>query len=313
MTGERVSAPSPSPSPAALPERVAIPLAFLAGVGVALQAYVNGRLSGEVGSTLFASLLSFAVGLLALLLIALPRRSVTKARQQLRAAGFRPWYFIGGFGGAYLVSSSAAAAPTIGVALATVAIVAGQTSGSLAVDAAGLGPSGRQPVTGRRVAGVLLAIVAVVLSAVFGGGSGELHLGLLLLVGGAGVGVSVQQASNGRLQQASDSAVFAALVNFAIGTVVLAVLVLLAHPSGLTLSAPPWLYLGGLLGTNFVLTAAATVRVLGVLRLSLVAIAGQSAGALLLDGLDPAPGRSLSAATVVGVLLTIAAIGVSRR
>ncbi|MDQ1650250.1 MAG: putative inner rane exporter, YdcZ, partial [Frankiaceae bacterium] len=71
MSGERSPAPRPPvpPGRAAVPtpsERVAVPLAFVAGVGVALQAYVNGHLAGEVGSTSVAALLSFTVGLLAL-------------------------------------------------------------------------------------------------------------------------------------------------------------------------------------------------------------------------------------------------------
>ena len=102
-------------------------------------------------------------------------------------------------------------------------------------------------------------------------------------------------------------------MNFLIGTVVLALLLVITRPDGTDLGAPPLLYLGGLLGAAFVLTAAATVRVLGVLRLSLVAIAGQSAGALVLDALDPAPGRELTWATFVGVALTVLAVGVSRR
>ncbi|MDQ1672780.1 MAG: bacterial/archaeal transporter family-2 protein [Frankiaceae bacterium] len=317
MSRERPPAPRPPvpPGRAAVPtpsERVAVPLAFVAGVGVALQAYVNGHLAGEVGSTSVAALLSFTVGLLALVGLALVRGTFPAARTRLRGARHvRPWYFLGGFGGAYLVSSTAAAAPEIGVSLVTVAIVAGQTFGSLGVDAVGLGPAGRQGVTVPRVAGIALAVAAVLLSA-FAGGTGELKLGLLLLVAGAGVGVSVQQATNGRLQQVSGDAVFAAVTNFAVGTLALVVLFLLTVPDHLTLAAPPLLYLGGLLGAAFVLVAAATVGVLGVLRLSLVTIAGQSVGALLLDAADPAPGRSLTVATVVGVVLTILAVGVSR-
>jgi transporter family-2 protein len=306
--------PAPTDSaPARLTEPVALVLAFVAGVGVSLQAYLNGKLSGEVGSTLLASLLSFLVGLVLLVGLGWHRGALRAAVTRLRRTGRPPWwYFAGGLSGAYLVASTAGAAPKIGVALVTVALVAGQTTGSLGVDAAGLGPSGVQAVTIRRVAGVVLAVAAVVLSAL-AGGRGELHLGLLLLVALAGLGVAFQQAANGRLQQATGETVFAAAVNFGIGTIVLALLVLATRPSLADLSAPPLYYVGGFLGAFFVLTAAATVRVLGVLRLSLVAIAGQSAGALLLDGLDPAPGRGLSLATVLGVVLTLAAVGVSRR
>lgn len=297
-----------------MPEGLALLLAFLAGVGVALQAYVNGKLSGEVGSTVLASLLSFLVGLLVLVGLAFVRGTIRDALPRLRAAGRVPWWWwAGGLGGAYLVTSTAAAAPEIGVALVTVALVAGQTGGSLGVDAAGLGPAGRQGITAPRLAGVGLAVAAVLISALGGGSRGSLHVGLLLLVALAGVGVAFQQAANGRLQQVSGDAVFAALANFTIGTVLLAAILAVTRPEGTTLAASPLLYGGGLLGAAFVLTAAATVRVLGVLRLSLVAIAGQSAGALLLDGLDPAPGRGLTIATAIGVLLTLAAVGVSRR
>jgi bacterial/archaeal transporter family-2 protein len=314
VTPERPAAPSLPAAAGGLPERIAVPLAFLAGAGVGLQAYVNGKLSGAVHSTLLASLLSFGVGLVALLGLAATRGTLSAARARLRGMRRPPlWYFAGGLGGAYLVTSTAAAAPEIGVALVTVALVAGQTGGSLGVDAAGLGPSGTQAVTARRLAGVGLAVVAVLLSALAGGGRSDPHVGLLLLVALAGVGVAFQQAANGRLQQVSGDAIVAALLNFLIGTVVLGVLLAATHPSGTTLAAPPLYYAGGLLGAGFVLTAAATVRVLGVLRLSLIAIAGQSAGALVLDAVDPAPGRHLSWATLVGVALTIAAVGVSRR
>ncbi len=314
MTGERPAAPAAQPAAGGLPEALALLLAFLAGGGVALQSYVNGKLAGEVGSTLLASLLSFVVGLLALFGLSLARGSLKTARQRLGVTGRPPlWYFAGGLAGAYLVSSTAAGAPEIGVALVTVALVAGQTGGSLGVDAIGLGPSGTQPVTPSRLTGVALAVVAVVISAFVGGGKTDLHLGLLLLVAAAGVGVAFQQAANGRLQQVTGDAVVAALVNFLVGTLVLALLLGITRPGGTDLSAPFPLYLGGLLGAAFVLTAAATVRVLGVLRLSLVAISGQSAGALVLDALDPAPGRSLTWATYVGVALTIVAVGISRR
>jgi transporter family-2 protein len=168
-----------------------------------------------------------------------------------------------------------------------------------------------QAVTARRLAGVALAIVAVLVSAL-AGGTGNPHVGLLVLVALAGLGVAFQQAANGRLQQASGETIFAAVVNFLLGTLLLGLLVLVTRPHLTSLTAPVPLYAGGLLGAGFVLTAAATVRVLGVLRLSLVAIAGQSAGSLVLDGLDPAPGRHLGLATVLGVVLTVVAVAISR-
>ena len=65
-----------------------------------------------------------------------------RARGCVRSGGVPAWYFLGGFGGAALVLVSAVAAPEVGVALLTVALVCGSTGGSLPVDAAGLGPVG---------------------------------------------------------------------------------------------------------------------------------------------------------------------------
>ena len=90
---------------------------------------------------------------------------------------------------------SAAAAPEVGVALLTVALVAGSTGGSLPVDAAGLGPAGRRPITAPRVAGVLLAIAATVISAL--GAPGDLDVLLLTLAFAAGLGSRCRRRRTG--------------------------------------------------------------------------------------------------------------------
>jgi transporter family-2 protein len=55
------------------------------------------------------------------------------------------------------------------------------------------------------------------------------------------------------------------------------------------------------------------VQTLGVLRLGLATVAGHTAGALVIDLIAPAPGEAVTVATVVGVVLTIAAVGISGR
>jgi transporter family-2 protein len=65
--------------------------------------------------------------------------------------------FVGGFSGALMVIVTTKAAPEIGVALMTVAIVCGQSGGSLLVDRVGLSPAGQQPVSAPRMVGVGLA------------------------------------------------------------------------------------------------------------------------------------------------------------
>jgi transporter family-2 protein len=93
----------------------------------------------------------------------------------------------------------AAAAPEIGVALLTVGLVAGQTSGGLVVDRLGLAPGGAHGLTLPRIAGALLCLVAVGIS-VLGEGAREAAPLLLVVVVLAGFAISVQQALNGRVR-----------------------------------------------------------------------------------------------------------------
>lgn len=83
----------------------------------------------------------------------------------------------------------------------------------------------------------------------------------------------------------------AALINFILGTLLLALLAAVrAFPDG-GFSAPPvepWYYLGGPLGVMCVGLAAYLAKHLGILMTSLGMIAGQLIGALVLEAVWPA-------------------------
>lgn len=292
----------------------AVAVTILAGGAISLQSYVNGRLGREVGSPTIAAAVNNMVAFLATFAIVLAIGALPRARARLRALGRPPaWYFLGGFGGAALVLVSAAAAPEVGVALLTVALVCGSTGGSLPVDAAGLGPAGRRPITPPRVAGVLLAVTATALSAL--GARGDPDVLLLGLALAAGLGMSLQAAANGQLARATGEPWAASLVNVAVGFAALGAVavVTLATSSLGDLSGNPLLYAGGLLGAFVVVVGATAVATLGVLRLGLAMVAGQMAGALIVDLIAPAPGEAVTAATVIGVLLTMVAVAISGR
>jgi transporter family-2 protein len=294
-------------------------LMVLAGGLLAGQARINGsldhRLGGSSADAVLTAFVSFAFGTVVLLCALLITRRGSRGSLRSPTARIRWWFCIGGLGGAALVSASAAAAPVMGVALLSVCTVAGQTTGSLAVDEAGFAPSGRQPVTGGRMAGALLAIIAMVIGAA-GQRHGTAAPGLYLALGGAGVLVAGQQAVNGRLSQATGSPTLAAAVSFAGGTIALglsaAVLALTSAYAGLEWPSAPWLYVGGLGGAIYIALGAATVARLGVLRLTLASVAGQLAGSMLLDVVAPA-GEGLSATTVLSVCLTFGAVALVGR
>lgn len=308
----------PAPAAAAHRRRTALALAaaVVSGAVVALQQRVNGQLKLAVGDALVAALVSFSVGLLTVLVVLAFRPASLRRFPSVRTV---PWWTrLGGLGGASLVAIGAAAAPRIGVALLTVGLVAGQTTGGVVVDRLGIGPGGSRGLTWPRVAGALLCLVAVGVSAL-GRGVRQASPLLLALVLVAGFLIALQQGLNGRVRVAVGDTGVATLLNFVVGTSALALGVLLrAALHGLTLRHLPgaghwWLYLGGPMGAVFVAVAAVVVRELGVLRLGLAVVAGQLLGAVLLDATVPVHGEGLAGATVAGAALTLVAVAVSGR
>lgn len=293
---------------------LALPAAVVSGGLVALQQRVNGQLGVDLGDALLAAVVSFGTGLVVVVGVVLARPA---ARRAVRAVRRVPWWQrLGGLGGAALVAVGATATPRLGVALLTVGIVAGQTTGGLAVDRAGIGPGGSHLLTAPRVAGAVLSLVAVGIG-VLGRDARQVDPLLLVAVVGAGLLIAVQQALNGRVRATTGDASVATLVNFVVGTAVLlaalGVAVAVRGPAAGDWPGPAqwYLYLGGPIGASFVGMAAVVVQRLGVLRLGLATIAGQLVGAVLLDLLLPATADGVAAATLIGAALTLVAVGVS--
>lgn len=132
----------------------------LAGGATALQAPTNARLMTAVGSPVNAALVSFAVGTVALAMLAL----VGQTRPDLAAAKALPWYaWIGGLYGVIFVVAATWGVPRLGVALTITLMVAGQLLVGLALDHFGAFGQPVQPLNLGRIAGVLLVIAGVVM------------------------------------------------------------------------------------------------------------------------------------------------------
>ncbi len=304
--------------------------ALLVGLLAVVQARINGELALVVGSGIEAAVASFGTGLLLIAVIVLAVPSARRgSRRLLRAFRIPPrapaWILLGGLGGATFVASQGLVVPTTGVALFTIALVAGLSGNSLVVDKYGIGPGGRRPVTWPRVVAAAAAVAGVVLAVSGEIGTGEVAVGLLLLAMVAGAMVAVQQGLNGRVAVIAGSPLPAALVNFIVGFAALLLVggVIEAFDTQTFTPPPlPWqeplLWLGGPIGVAFVVVAAFAVRGLGVLLFSLLTIVGQLVGGVLVDVVAPVSGEAgvtwqTIAAVLVSMLATVLAFLGSRR
>lgn len=289
------------------------------GVGllVALQSRLNAEVTDRVGSGVLAAAISFGTGLILISVMVLSRRklraSVRLIPSSVRSGKLRFWHLLGGLGGAWLVTTQGLVVGVVGVTSFTIAVVAGQVSGSLFVDRIGLSPAGRMYVTADRAISAGVALCAVALSG-FSSGGFTFSLVVLLAVS-AGLGVTVQQAINARVAVATQQALAATLTNFIVGFAGLLMVSAAAVALGsITFQGWPhewWLYLSGPIGVAFIALAAWAVRGVGVLVFSLLSIAGQLLGSVVLDLAAPANATSLGWSQWLGLVLIAAAVSVA--
>ncbi len=134
------------------------------------------------------------------------------------------------------------------------------------------------------------------------------------VVGGAAVAVLIgavlplQALVNARLGQLTSGALFASFVSFLIGTLVLALAVVVTRTrvpsiSGLS-GMPVWIWLGGFIGALYVLSATILVPRIGAASLICLIVLGQLVGSLLLDHFGVlSEVRPIDAVRVLGALL----------
>lgn len=294
---------------------LALGLACLGGMLTTLQARMNGELSAVIEAPIQAAVYSFGSGLALLALLALTprvRAGIGRIAAALRDGRLRWWQCLGGLGGGLFVAMQTYAVPLVGVAIFTVATVAGQTGNALMVDRFGIGPGGRRPVQPVRVLAAALAVggVAITVSGSLGAdGVSPLPIVLALLAGG---GVALQQGVNGRVSVQSKQVLATTGQNFLVGTTFLVLLALAQYAKGSYrptdfAGVPWWAWWGGFLGIGFIAIAAWAVAHVGVLLFGLALLTGQLGSALLIDALWPTAGHGVSPVMVAGVLVTFAA------
>ena len=288
-------------------------LAALSGLMIALQARANGELSHRLNNGLEAALVSFGSGLIIIAVIAAFNPAIKEGISNLRAAvankKIARWKLLAGALGGSFVAIQTHIVPLIGVAIYSVASIAGQTAMSLVVDRIGLTGGGKKLISKRRVAAAVLTVLAVFVSVFDRIDAKNLSLFAVVLGCIAGAVVGVQRALNGQINEHSHQSFTTSLLNFITGTSLLVILilggVLIGKIELVPLPAGPWwIYTGGVIGVIYIAFTSTIVQHLGVLTFTLFSVGGQLVGSLVIDLISPTNGVNVSAYLVTGIVMT---------
>ena len=288
-------------------------LAALSGVMIALQARANGELSHRLDNGLQAALVSFSSGLLIILIITPFSPHIKEGMRNLKAAIVQKeiarWKLLAGALGGSFVAIQTQIVPLIGVAIYSVASIAGQTAMSLVVDRIGLTGGGKKLISPRRVMAAVLTVIAVLVS-VWDRIDAD-NLSIIAVTAGciAGAVVGVQRALNGQINEHSHQSFTTSLLNFITGTTFLVILILVGVALGKNQlsplpAGPWWIYTGGVIGVIYIAFTSTIVQHLGVLTFTLFSVGGQLAASLVIDLVSPTDGVSVSTYLVTGLAMT---------
>ena len=288
-------------------------LATVSGVMIALQARANGELSSRLNNGVEAALISFGSGLLIIAVIAIFSSAIKEGARNLRGAVTRGelprWTLFAGALGGTFVGIQTHVVPVIGVAIYSVASIAGQTAASLLVDRLGITGGGKKQITFRRTAAAAFTVFAVFISVFDRIEAANLALFAVFLAGVAGAVVGVQRALNGQINEHSHQSFTTSFLNFIMGTTFLTILLaLLLIFGGTKIAALPagpwWIYTGGVIGVIYIAFTSKIVQHLGVLTFTLFSVGGNLLGSLLIDLISPTDGVHISWYLVIGILMT---------
>ena len=288
-------------------------LAAVSGVMIAMQARANGELSHRMGNPIEAALVSFGSGLLIISLISAFNPAIRKGMSNLRSAVSKKeipiWTLFAGMLGGSFVAVQTQIVPVIGVAIYSVASIAGQTAASLIVDRIGLTGGGKKQITLKRVTAAGVTVLAVLVSVLDRIDAQNLSLWAVLFGCGAGAIVGVQRALNGQINESTNQSFATSFLNFIMGTTFLAIFLvigmLINRADVVALPAGPWwMYMGGTIGVIYIAFTSTIVQHLGVLTFTLISVGGQLVGSLLIDLYSPTDGVQVSAYLLTGIVMT---------
>jgi|SRR6186713_1831360 len=136
-------------------------LAFVAGMALSIQVGVNSTLRRALDNPGMATLISFVVGTVGLVVYLVVMRSSLPTRAEM--ASVPSWAWLGGLVGAFYVTTSVIAGPRLGSATFLALIVLGQLLASLVMDHYGWLGFPEHPISTLRIVGAILLFGGVLL------------------------------------------------------------------------------------------------------------------------------------------------------
>lgn len=266
-------------------------LPIIMGAFIASQTAINSRLSHYTQRPLFSSTVSFGVGAIFLLLIAI--LSQQPFHLSLTVIQSTPWWsWLGGFTAAFALTANILLFKHLGSIQATLYPIVGQIIMSLLIDQFGWFLAPQKPMNLLRALGVILLIIGLLIfinikksfssKANMKAEDSALIWQILGIL--AGVALAIQNAVNGKLGSTLNSPIVASLIAFIISFIVLAIVNKFMHVKEIrllktvTFKKPKnewWIWIGGVLGSSYVALSAILVPMLGTGQVVILALFGQ--------------------------------------
>jgi len=289
-------------------------LGVLIGVLLPNQSAINNRLRASVSTPWVMSAISFLVGTACLMVLTWATvGTVTFDAGLVRSEPW--WLWTGGLLGVIGMTTTVLLLPVIGALYSTALNLTAQVITTMIIDHFGFFGVPVYPASPWRLIGALIVVAAALLAV----RAGRPHPNLnqpspapIWYVIGLAVGVcfGLQVVINGQLTSVLGSALHAALVSFAVGTIILVFLVAVTRsslrirvPDGETRN-PWWMWTGGVLGALYVSGVAFLAPLIGSAVTVVVIQLGLLAGSLAVDhfGLLSAPKKSVRPLQVIGLI-----------
>ncbi|WP_042347579.1 DMT family transporter [Bacillus massiliigorillae] len=297
------------------------------GAVFAAQTAINAQLRKFVSSPYLASMISFAVGVIFLSITIL--FSGSPLGIPLNVFLNQPIYiWLGGIIGSIALTINILLFPKLGSVQTAIMPILGMTLMSMLIDQYGWFNSIQYSFGWNRIIGVLLVLLGVFLAVAIQNSQNRLQASQTIneeklnqwiwrIVGiVAGMLLAIQIAINGQLGKVLQSSSHASLVSFFVGTVTLMMTVAVIDRSyanikkPLKLSAPWWIWIGGILGGSYILVNVFLVSQIGNGQTVILTLFGQIIGSLIVEqfGLFNSNRNRIRPVQIVGLIVMIVGI-----